>query len=65
MCDRAGCMHGRCVRVWHGSRGACVTGERATAADSTHPTEVVKSTSLSLCPCYVCVIVINLNCQKW
>ena len=27
-------------------------------------TEVVKSTSLSLCPCYVCVIVINQNCQK-
>ena len=26
--------------------------------------EVVKSTSLSLCPCYVCVIVINQNCQK-
>ena len=26
--------------------------------------EVVKSMSLSLCPCYVCVIVINQNCQK-
>ena len=26
--------------------------------------EVVKSTSLSLCPCSVCVIVINQNCQK-
>ena len=26
--------------------------------------EVVKSTSLSLCPCSVCVIVINPNCQK-
>ena len=26
--------------------------------------EVVKSKSLSLCPCYVCVIVINQNCQK-
>ena len=26
--------------------------------------EVVNSTSLSLCPCYVCVIVINQNCQK-
>ena len=26
--------------------------------------EVVKSTSLSLYPCSVCVIVINRNCQK-
>ena len=26
--------------------------------------EVVESMSLSLCPCYVCVIVINQNCQK-
>ena len=32
--------------------------------DSTLNREVVKSTSLSLCPCYVCVIVINQNCQK-
>ena len=27
------------------------------------PEEVVKSTSLSLCPCYVCVIVLNQNCK--
>ena len=26
---------------------------------------MVKSTSLSLCPCSVCVTVINQNCQKW
>ena len=32
---------------------------------SVSPNEVVKSTSLSLCPCSVCVIVINQNCQKW
>ena len=46
----AGGMHGWGY-AWQGSmcgRGACVTGEMATAADGTHPTGMLSCTSSSL-----------------